>query len=237
MDHIGIIAKSIELLEIILPVIVNNWENCNEKNDDQIVLAIPEGSYLNLAKPKILKQFNLTTEKMKSNFEVIKLKLIKNISYYNDLLDKITFAELFSVHSPWFEEYKDLYQPLSKKTLMLGKKISEDELSAYLDEAKLIQNYVQTLMKDSKVDAWIAPVAPDFAPLGLKTTGDYRMNSIWSLTGLPVISIPTGVNNENLPYSLQIIGNFGEDEKLLQISKMIVKKLNISKIQNEWDIN
>ena len=31
---------------------------------------------------KILKQFNLTTEKMKSNFEVIKLKLIKNISYY-----------------------------------------------------------------------------------------------------------------------------------------------------------
>ena len=76
MDHIGIIAKSIELLEIILPVIVNNWENCNEKNDDQIVLAIPEGSYLNLAKPKILKQFNLTTEKMKSNFEVIKLSLI-----------------------------------------------------------------------------------------------------------------------------------------------------------------
>ena len=167
---------------------------------------------------------------LRKNFLIIdvddQLKLIKNISYYNDLLDKITFAELFSVHSPWFEEYKDLYQPLSKKTLMLGKKISEDELAAYLDEAKLIQNYVQTLMKDSKVDAWIAPVAPDFAPLGLKTTGDYRMNSIWSLTGLPVITIPTGVNNENLPYSLQIIGNFGEDEKLLQISKMIVKNLN-----------
>ena len=63
------------------------------------------------------------------------------------------------------------------------------------------------------------------------------MNSIWSLTGLPVITIPTGVNNENLPYSLQIIGNFGEDEKLLQISRMIVNNLSISKIQNEWDIN
>ena len=61
------------------------------------------------------------------------------------------------------------------------------------------------------------------------------MNSIWSLTGLPVITIPTGVNND-LPY-LQIIGNFGEDEKLLQISKMIVNNLNTSKIQNEWDMN
>ena len=58
------------------------------------------------------------------------------------------------------------------------------------------------------------------------------MNSIWSLPGLPVITIPTGVNNENLPYSLQIIGNFGEDEKLLQISRMIVNNLSISKIQN-----
>ena len=94
-----------------------------------------------------------------------------------------------------------------------------------------------TKVEDSKVDAWIAPVAPDFAPLGLKTTGDYRMNSIWSLTGLPVITIPTGVNNENLPYSLQTISNFGEDEKLLQISKMIVNNLSISKIQNEWDLN
>ena len=63
------------------------------------------------------------------------------------------------------------------------------------------------------------------------------MNSIWSLTGLPVITIPTGVNNKNLPYSLQIIGNFGEDEKLLQIAKMAVKNLNISQIQNEWDMN
>ena len=70
-------------------------------------MAIPEGSYLNLANPNILRQFNLIAEKMKSNFEVKKLKLVKNISYYNDLLDKITFAELFSVHSTWFEKYKD----------------------------------------------------------------------------------------------------------------------------------
>ena len=86
------------------------------------------------------------------------------------------------------------------------------------------------------IDAWIGPVAPDFAPLGIKTTGDYRMNSIWSYTGLPVISIPTGSNNKNLPYSIQIIGRFGEDEKLLEISKMVEAELNIKSLKNEWEL-
>ena len=62
------------------------------------------------------------------------------------------------------------------------------------------------------------------------------MNSIWSYTGLPVISIPTGSNNKNLPYSIQIIGRFGEDEKLLEISKMVEAELNIKSLKNEWEL-
>jgi len=105
-----------------------------------------------------------------------------------------------------------------------------------LKKARMTQNYVQSLMLDKGIDVWIAPVAPDFAPLGIKKTGDYRMNSIWSLTGLPVISIPTGVNEKNLPYAIQIIGRFGEDEKLLEISKMVEAELNIKSLKNEWEL-
>ena len=92
-------------------------------------------------------------------------------------------------------------------------------------------------MLEKGIDAWIAPVAPDFAPEGIKTTGDYRMNSIWSYTGLPVITIPTGSNEKNLPYSIQIIGKFGEDEKLLKISHMIEAVLKIKPLKNEWELN
>ena len=106
-----------------------------------------------------------------------------------------------------------------------------------LNRARKDQQFVQSLMIEKGIDIWIAPVAPDLAPFGIDSTGDFRMNSIWSYTGLPVITIPTGVNEKNLPYSIQIVGRFGEDEKLLQIAKLIEKNLNILPLLNEWELN
>ena len=236
MDHVGIIAKNLYLLDTVLPIIVKNWKIEQKTLIDQIVLGIPEGSYLDLAKSNILNQFLGVSKKLENQFEIKKTHLVKNISEYNDNLDKITFSELYSVHSKWFEKYRNLYKPISKETIELGKSISTDNLETLLKKAQIAQKYLQSSMLDNGIDAWIAPVAPDFAPLGIKTTGDYRMNSIWSYTGLPVITLPTGSNNKNLPYSIQIIGRFGEDEKLLEISKMIEAELNIKSLKNEWEL-
>jgi len=237
MDHVGIISKNLNLLDIVLPVIVNNWKINEKKMNNQTVLGLPEGSYLNLANPSILKQFLDVCNKLETRFEIKKIHLVKNISKYNDDLDKITFSELYSIHSKWFEEYKNLYRPISKETIELGKAISDEEFKSLLKRARKAQTYVQSLMLEKGIDVWIAPVAPDFAPEGIKTTGDYRMNSIWSYTGLPVITIPTGANEKNLPYSIQIIGKFGEDEKLLKISHMIEAVLKIKSLKNEWELN
>lgn len=236
MDHVGIISKNLFLLDKVLPVIVKKWKIKQKILNDKIVLGIPEGSYLDLAKPNILKQFFGVSKKLETQFEIKKKYLVKNISEYNDDLDKITFAELYSVHSKWFGKYRNLYKPISKETIELGQSISNNKLKKLLKKAQMFQKYLQSLMLANGIDAWIAPVAPDFAPLGIKTTGDYRMNSIWSYTGLPVISIPTGSNNKNLPYSIQIIGRFGEDEKLLEISKMVESELNIKSLKNEWEL-
>ena len=236
MDHVGIIAKNLYLLDKVLPIIVKNWKIEPKTLNDQIVLGIPEGSYLDLAKSNILNQFLGVSKKLENQFEIKKTHLVNNISEYNDDLDKITFSELYSVHSKWFEKYRNLYKPISKETIELGKSISTDNLETLLKKAQIAQEYLKSLMLDNGIDAWIAPVAPDFAPLGIKTTGDYRMNSIWSYTGLPVITLPTGSNNKNLPYSIQIIGRFGEDEKLLEISKMIEAELNIKSLKNEWEL-
>ena len=102
-----------------------------------------------------------------------------------------------------------------------GKNIDPNDLTLLIKKSKKDRQFLQMLMIEKGIDIWVAPVAPDVAPFGIDSTGDFRMNSIWSYTGLPVITIPTGVNQKNLPYSIQIVGRFGEDEKLLQISKII----------------
>jgi len=237
MDHIGIFTKDLNLLEKTLPIIVDSWSSQKPVLDKNIFIGIPEGSYLDLSKPHILKQYLKVVQRLDESFHVKKVKLVNNITNYNRTIDKITLAELYNVHSGWYEKYKELYKPMSRQSIEAGKIISPKNLALLLNKARKDQQSVQLLMMKNGLDIWIAPVAPDLAPFGIDSTGDFRMNSIWSYTGLPVITIPTGVNEKNLPYSIQIVGRFGEDEKLLQISKLIEKNLNILPLLNEWELN
>ena len=236
MDHIGIFAKDLNLLERTLPTIVDGWNSPKLVLDKNIFIGIPEGSYLNLSKPNILKQYLKIVQRLDEPFHLKKVELVNNIMNYNRTIDKIIFSELYNVHSGWYEKYKELYRPISRQSIEAGKKISPNNLALLLNKARKDQQFLQTLMIESGIDIWIAPVAPDLAPFGFDPPGDFRMNSRWSYTGLPVITIPTGVNEKNLPYSIQIVRRFGEDEKLLQISKLIEKNLNTLTLLNEWEL-
>ena len=56
-------------------------------------------------------------------------------------------------------------------------------------------------------------------------------NSFWddnfatlaSIVGYPAISIPCGVDNNNMPFGIQIIGNKYKDNELLEFADKIVK--------------
>ena len=63
--------------------------------------------------------------------------------------------------------------------------------------------------KDGKI-VWAMPSTPTAAP-GLDTTGDPIFNSLWSLSGLPTITIPCGFTSIGLPLGLQLIGGFDRD--------------------------
>ena len=138
------------------------------------------------------------------------------------------------MHKGWFDDYRDIYKPKSRAMLEFGQNVSEKTLFDSLKQAKRAQLRMQKLMLEHALDAWIAPVAPDLAPEGLATTGDFRMNAIWSYTGLPVITFPTGTKDPNLPYSVQIIGRFGQDEALLNISRFIHQLIGVGELPLAW---
>ncbi len=49
-----------------------------------------------------------------------------------------------------------------------------------------------------------------------------------SLAGLPGISLPSGLSSNGLPLGVQIIGNYFEEKKLLQLSNLIEKELSFN---------
>jgi Asp-tRNA(Asn)/Glu-tRNA(Gln) amidotransferase A subunit family amidase len=68
---------------------------------------------------------------------------------------------------------------------------------------------------DRGYSAIITPPAPGEAPATLEMTGDPRFCSIWTLMGVPAVSIPTGKGPAGLPLGLQIVGAAEEENYLL----------------------
>ena len=114
-----------------------------------------------------------------------------------------------------------------KRRVMLG----TYALSAgYYDAFYLKAQKVRTVINNefaaafAKYDVIVTPTTPTVAfPIGAKVDDPYAMylNDVYTLpasvAGLPSISVPCGFS-ENLPVGLQIIGNFNDEGRILQVA-------------------
>jgi Asp-tRNA(Asn)/Glu-tRNA(Gln) amidotransferase A subunit family amidase len=86
----------------------------------------------------------------------------------------------------------------------------------YLQALKIRQNLQNELERFLvKYDAVLTPAATGEAPATLEQTGNPAFCSIWSLCGVPAITIPAGFGPRGLPLGLQIAGPQGKDDQVL----------------------
>lgn len=82
--------------------------------------------------------------------------------------------------------------------------------------AALIREAVRFL--DAGFDAIVTPPAPGEAPAGLDTTGDPAFCTLWTLLGVPAITLPTGLGPRGLPLGLQIVARPDACNTLLAVA-------------------
>lgn len=71
----------------------------------------------------------------------------------------------------------------------------------------------------ARFDLLLGASALGEAPPGLASTGDPAMNRIWTLLGLPCLSLPAGRGPAGLPVGVQLVGPPGGDELLLGLGR------------------
>lgn len=100
-----------------------------------------------------------------------------------------------------------------RAALAEGAQVSDAELA----EARAIRTELTGVLDDflGDVDAIATPPTVGEAPWGLETTGDPAFCTIWSLTGVPAIVIPSGLGPAQLPLGLQLTGRRGRDAATL----------------------
>lgn len=65
-------------------------------------------------------------------------------------------------------------------------------------------------------DILITAAAPGEAPVGLESTGNAIFQKIWTLTGVPTLSMPKLEGPNGMPIGVQVIGRFGHDADLFR---------------------
>jgi Asp-tRNA(Asn)/Glu-tRNA(Gln) amidotransferase A subunit family amidase len=73
-------------------------------------------------------------------------------------------------------------------------------------------------------DAILTPSAPGIAPKGM-ATGNPAFNTLWSLTGLPAVSLPLLSGQGGMPIGVQLVGATGDDARLLRTANWLINKL------------
>ena len=76
-----------------------------------------------------------------------------------------------------------------------------------------------------RYDAILTPAAPGTAPKGLKATGDPAFCTLWTLLGLPAVSLPHMHGKNGLPMGVQLVGRRNFDARLLRSARWLVERL------------
>ena len=92
-----------------------------------------------------------------------------------------------------------------------------------LDWTTVLETELDALFE--RCDAILCPAAPGAAPKGMDTTGDPVFNGLWTLCGVPCITLPLLQSADGHPMGVQLVGRRGDDARLLRTARWLVAKL------------
>jgi Asp-tRNA(Asn)/Glu-tRNA(Gln) amidotransferase A subunit family amidase len=214
LDHVGFFTGNARGAGGAASVLIPDWQPLHPGT--QPTLGVPEGPYLEKASPEGMENFQHTVERLeKSGYKIAKLKVLSNFDQIVARHQIIMAAEAAQVHSEWFIKYESLYHEKTATLIREGQSVSDESLNDALPSREQLREELMAGMEEACIDLWIAPAARGTAPQGLQSTGDPIMNLPWTHSGLPVVSLPSGFNPSGLPFGLQVVGKWYEDEALL----------------------
>ena len=101
-----------------------------------------------------------------------------------------------------------------------GLKVSAVDYIAALDLRAALRAAIDRLF--DRYDAILTPAAPGAAPMGLGATGNPVFASLWSLLGLPAVSLPILTAPGGLPLGVQLVGRYRGDARLLRTARWLM---------------
>ena len=150
----------------------------------------------------------------------------KTFTVLIEALRRIYGFELYRCLSEERDNHDALLSDTMISALQAAARIS---LTEYEDAQEIMQaatSWFQQFFYD--YDAIMTPAALGEAPVFEDGTGDPICCTIWTLCGLPCLSLPLLVGDNHLPVGIQLVAGENEDDRMFRTARWLLDYLNDS---------
>jgi aspartyl-tRNA(Asn)/glutamyl-tRNA(Gln) amidotransferase subunit A len=134
----------------------------------------------------------------------------------------IMLAEAAAAHADLHARRAAEYPPKLRANVEVGQLIPAGAYLRAQQWRRRLRRHAAGLFAD--VDCLVLPTASNVAPEP-STTGDTRFQALWSLVGLPALSLPSGLSTARLPFALQLVAAHWQEATLLGAGRWCERQL------------
>lgn len=132
-------------------------------------------------------------------------------------------AEIARNYAPICDKAESQLSPLLRELIERGRRIPATQYLKALEAPARLNEFLEPAFE--WVDAFITPAVTGPAPKGLESTGSPVFCTIWTLLGMPAITLPLLHSESGMPIGVQLVGQRGEDAKLLRTARWLANFL------------
>jgi aspartyl-tRNA(Asn)/glutamyl-tRNA(Gln) amidotransferase subunit A len=240
LDHVGLFTRTVSDAALLLNVLAG-YDIQDSTSSQQPVpdytrapksprapfIGVVEEFYRNNSEAQVWKNTDEVLARLKkAGAKAETVKMPGSFAVVHDAHRIVMRTEGAAFHRALYEKHRELYRPKLRELIEIGSLIpGVDYLTAYRIKREFRRQMDRVM---ERYDLLLTPSTSSPAPRGLESTGDAWFQVPWSFSGLPTITLPSGLSQEGLPLGIQLVGKAFCEGNLLALARWCEKALEIS---------
>ncbi len=216
LDQVGVFANTIEDTALIAGVLMADDLLVRAINTPR--LAFVKSPVWNDADEETKAAFGDLKESVGGHWVDLPNQFDGAISWHQAVHD----TEMATHYGPYYERDKDRLSPHLRAMIERGQSTPAQNYSDAKKAIDILNRLFRIVF--SGFDAVLTPATTGEAPVGLETTGNPVFCKLWTLCGLPCISMPLLTAKSGMPLGMQMVGPLGRDAGLLRNAKWLMER-------------
>jgi Asp-tRNA(Asn)/Glu-tRNA(Gln) amidotransferase A subunit family amidase len=233
LDHIGVFARSVEDLALLAEPLIG----FDARDPDTRVEAPPRllevaredwplAPDLALVKSPVWEQ---AEDDLKAAFAELaealgprsaEVDLPEAFNAAHGLHGMIMAVDLARSFAAEYERGRDQLSARLRGIIEDGRRALAIDYARALELVPALRDSLEPLF--ARYDMIVTPATTGEPPRGLESTGSPAFCTIWTLLGLPAVTLPLLTGADGMPIGVQLVGRFGDDARVLRTARWLV---------------